>query len=165
MTAFRIEPLGAEHNRADFACGVDALDRYFHKQVTQDVRRLVTSCFVAVDEADSKVAGYYTLSAAGVLLTDLPATMAKRLPHYPSVLVARMGRLAVNQAHQGRKLGGALLWDAITRSMRSEVAVFGLFVDAKDQDPEAFYLHHGFVSISAEPRQLVLPFAKLRPKE
>jgi predicted N-acetyltransferase YhbS len=165
MTAYRIEPLGAEHNRTDFACGGAAPDRYFHKQVSQDARRLVTSCFVAVDEADSKVAGYYTLAAAGVLLTDLPASLSKRLPRYPSVPVARMGRLAVDQAHQGRKLGSALLWDAISRSMRSEVAVLGLFVDVKDQDAEAFYLHHGFVSVSAEPRQMILPFAKLRAKE
>jgi GNAT superfamily N-acetyltransferase len=161
MNAYRIERLGQGHDRSGFACGVPALDRYFQKQVAQDVRRLVTSCYVAVDESTLNVAGYYTLAAAGVLLTDLPAALAKRLPRYPSVPVARMGRLAVDQAHRRRKLGGALLWDAIARSIRSEVAVFGLFVDAKDEPAEAFYLHHGFVPISRQPRQLVLPFAKL----
>lgn len=165
MSVYRIEPLGQGHDRTGFACGVAALDRYFHKQVSQDVRRLVASCYVAVDESTANVAGYYTLSAAGVLLTELPAALSKRLPRYPSVPVARMGRLAVDQAHRGRKLGAALLWDAVARSLRSEIAVFGLFVDAKDAQAEAFYLHHGFVSISVQPRQLVLPFAKLSSKK
>jgi len=94
-------------------------------------------------------------------LTDLPTALTKRLPRYPSVPVARMGRLAVDQTHRGQKVGSGLLWDAVTRSMRSEIAVFGLFVDAKDEQAEAFYLHHGFVPVNAQPRQLVLPFAKL----
>jgi hypothetical protein len=53
------------------------------------------------------------------------------------------------------------LWDAITRSLRSEVAVFALAVDAKDGQVEAFHLHHGFVAFGSQPRQLVLPLGKL----
>jgi GNAT superfamily N-acetyltransferase len=64
--------------------------------------------------------------------------LAKRLPGYPSVRVARLGRLAVDQAYRGRKLGSALLWDAVQRSLRSEIAVFALVVDAKDDQAEAF---------------------------
>jgi hypothetical protein len=48
--------------------------------VTQDVWRRVTACFVAVEVAGQKVAGYDTLSAASVILGDLPAALAKRLP-------------------------------------------------------------------------------------
>jgi hypothetical protein len=44
---FRIEVLGAGHGRATFSCGVDALDRYFQQQVTRDVRRRTTACYVA----------------------------------------------------------------------------------------------------------------------
>ena len=102
----------------------------------------------------AKVAGYYTLAAAGIPLADMPAQLAKRLPRYPSVPVARLGRLAVDQAYRGRKLGSALLWDAIQRSLRSEVAVFALVVDAKDEQAEAFYRHHGFVPFGSQPRQL-----------
>ncbi len=161
MDGYRIEQLAEKHDRSAFACGVAPLDSYFQKQVTQDIRRLVTSCYVAIDESTSAITGYYTLAAGGVLLTDLPAVLAKRLPRYPSVPIARMGRLAVDQLHRGRKLGAALLWDAIARSIRSEMAAFGLFVDAKDEVAEAFYLHHGFVPINSQPRQLILPFANL----
>jgi GNAT superfamily N-acetyltransferase len=158
---FLIEVLSSSHDRESFSCGVEALDRYFHKQVTQDVRRRATACYVALEAARAKVAGYYTLAAAGVLLADLPAELAKRLPRYPSVPVARLGRLAVDQAYRGRKLGSVLLWDAVQRSLRSEIAVVALVVDAKDDQAEAFYRHHGFVPFGRQPRQLVLPLTNL----
>jgi GNAT superfamily N-acetyltransferase len=165
MTApFRLEPLG-NHNRSSFTCGVEALDRYFQQQVTQDIRRRVTACYVAVDSSTERIAGFYTLAAAGVLLTSLPQSLAKKLPRYPFVPVARLGRLAINKEHQGRKLGSALLWDAIERALRSEIAVHALIVDAKDDNAEAFYVHHGFMSFNADSKQLVLPLDKLARKQ
>jgi GNAT superfamily N-acetyltransferase len=158
---FVIEALGPSHDRVNFTCGVDALDRYFQKQVTQDVRRRATACYVATDVSEAKIAGYYTLAAAGIPLAEMPPQLVKRLPRYPSVPVARLGRLAVDQAYRGRKLGSAMLWDAVQRSLRSEIAVFALIVDAKDDQAEAFYLHYGFVPFGSHPRQLVLPLIGL----
>lgn len=159
MTAgrFHIDQLGDHHDRTGFACGVEALDWYFHTQVTQEIRRRATACYVAVEGQGVKVAGYCTLAAAGVALTDLPNDIIKRLPRYPSVPAARLGRLAVDTSYRGQKLGAALLWDAIQRSCRSEIAVFALIVDAKDDPAVRFYQHHGFVSFASQPRQLFLP--------
>lgn len=154
--AFRVEVLGPGHARDDFSCGVEALNHYLARQATQDVRRRASACFVAVEASSGKVAGYYTLAAAGVPLTDLPESLSKRLPRYPSVPVARVGRLAVDLAFHGQKLGGALLADAAVRASRSEVAVFALVVDAKDDAAEAFYRHHGFQSFGTQARQLIL---------
>jgi GNAT superfamily N-acetyltransferase len=159
--SFLIEPLGPNHDRVGFSCGVEALDRYFRERVTQDVRRRVTACYVALEAPGARIAGYYTLAAAGVPLADLPANLAKRLPRYPSVPVARFGRLAVDRAYRGRQLGSALLWDAVARSLRSEIAVFALVVDAKDDQAEGFYLHHGFARFTSQRGQLVLPLTKL----
>ena len=159
---FQIEVLGPAHDRAGFSSDAEALDGYLRDQATQDVRRRACACYVALDFQTRKIAGYYTLSAGGVALTDLPAALAKRLPRYPSVPVARMGRLAVDRAYRGRKLGAALLWDAAQRAVRSEVVVFALVVDAKDDAAAAFYRHHGFVVFGDRPQQqFVLPLAKL----
>jgi ribosomal protein S18 acetylase RimI-like enzyme len=160
---FLIEVLGPAHARTEFSSGVEVLDRYFREQVTQDVRRRATACYVALDVATAKVAGYYTLAAASVALTDLPEPLAKRLPRYPAVPVARLGRLAVDQAYRGRQLGASLLWDAAMRALRSEIAVYALVVDAKDDQAVRFYHHHGFASFGSLPRQLVLPLANLAP--
>lgn len=155
--AFRVEVLAAGHARDSFDCGVEALDRYLAQQATQDARRRASACYVAVEASSGRLAGYYTLAAGGVPLTDLPEALAKRLPRYPSVPVARVGRLAVDRAFHGQKLGGALLADAALRAFRSEVAVFALVVDAKDASAEAFYRHHGFESFGSQARQLIVP--------
>lgn len=102
------------------------------------------------------MAGFYTLAAGSVPLSDLPPDLAKRLPRYPAVPVARIGRLAIDQAFQGQTLGGALLADAALRAARPEVAVFALIVDAKDDAAAAFYRHHGFEPISGNDRQLIV---------
>ncbi|MCA1852984.1 MAG: hypothetical protein LC647_11475 [Beggiatoa sp.] len=43
------------------------------------------------------------------------------------------------------------------RALRSEVAVFAFLADAKDDQAEAFYRHHGFATFGSLPRQLLLP--------
>ena len=156
---FRLEVLGAQHERTRFTCGVAALDGYFRTQATQDARRRASACYVAVQHETSAVAGYYTLAAASVPLTELPESLSKRLPRYPSVPVARVGRLAIDLSFQGRKLGAALLADAALRALRSEVAVFALVVDAKDDAAVAFYRHHGFEMYGGQPKQLIVPLA------
>ena len=139
---------------------MEALDRYLREQATQDVRRRATACYVALEAPGGPITGYYTLAAGGVPLADLPAPLAKRLPRYPWAPVARIGRLAVDQAYRGRKLGSALLWDAATRAARSEIAAFAIVVDAKDEQAEAFYCHHGFIPFGGRPMQLILPLAR-----
>ena len=165
MTArFRIEALAPEHDRAGFTCGSDALDRYLREQAPQDMRRLMSACYVAVDAQSGAIAGYYTLAAGSVPLTDLSEAMAKKLPRYPLVPVARLGRLAVGVAFQGQQLGAALLWDAGLRAMQSGMGVFALVVDAKDETAAAFYKHHGFTAFSSNPLTFVLPIATLAKK-
>lgn len=73
-----------------------ALDHYLKHQVSQDIRRRMTTCFVAVTEG-LQIAGFYTLASTSVLLLDLPAHLQKKLPRYPSVPAVRMGCLAVDQ--------------------------------------------------------------------
>jgi hypothetical protein len=89
---FRQETLGEEHERSLLRCGEDALDRYFQTQATQDIRRRIANCFVAVENSTNQVAAYYTISAASISLVDLPLDETKRLPRYPTVPAVRIGR-------------------------------------------------------------------------
>ncbi|MBI3899709.1 MAG: GNAT family N-acetyltransferase [Gammaproteobacteria bacterium] len=160
-TRYRIAALDTAHDRKVFNSGSTPLDRYFHEQVTQDIRRHYTACFVAL-APDNGVVGYYTLAAADVLLTDLPPKLQRKLPRYPTVPVARMGRLAVDQQHRGQGLGAALLADALARTARADIAAYALLVDAKDEEAMAFYKHHGFIVLDAEHRSLFLPLEMVR---
>jgi ribosomal protein S18 acetylase RimI-like enzyme len=154
----RVLPFDVTHDRTTFSCGSEPLDRYLQQQVTQDIRRRVTACFVALT-SEQAVVGYYTLAATSVPLTGLPPGTAKKLPRYPLVPAVRMGRLAVDKNFKGLGLGGALLADALNRAFVSDIAAYAMLVDAKDDKAAAFYKHHGFIPLPDSPLSLFLPLA------
>lgn len=156
---FTIEPLSGAHARASFSSGAPELDRYFRELVSQDIKRRVSNCFVALDEGGS-VAAYYTLAATSLPLTELPVVKTRRLPRYPLLPAGLIGRLAVEQRYQGQGLGAALIVDAVGRAMRSEPAIFALVVDAKDEAAAAFYRHLGFRTFVSHPMRLFIPIAE-----
>jgi predicted N-acetyltransferase YhbS len=156
---YRIEPLHRRHDRAGFSCGKPELDRYLHEQATQDARRNFAAPFVAVTEGSATVAGYYTLSALSVVMTDLPAEVVKKLPRYPEVPVTLLGRLAVDARRKRRGLGEHLLMDSLSRSLATsaQVASFAVVVDAIDDEAFEFYRHFEFLPFPDQARRLFLP--------
>jgi hypothetical protein len=94
---FKIEALGPSHDRAALSSGVFELDRYLREFASQDIRRRISNCFVAVD-AIGKIAGYYTFAATSVPLSELPSEQARRLPRYPVLPACLIGRLAIDEA-------------------------------------------------------------------
>jgi GNAT superfamily N-acetyltransferase len=159
--SFAFERLDPErHDRSSFISGQGRLDRYLQQQASQDIKRRVAFCFVAATH-EGRVAGFYTLSASSVLLDQLPAPLAKKLPRHPLVPAVLLGRLAVDQAFQGHGLGGALLADALTRAGSAEIAAYALVVDAIDDAAFAFYRHHGFIPLPSAAGALFLPLATI----
>ena len=159
IDALRVEILASRHQRIDFSCGVAALDRYFHQLVTQDIRRRLSNCFVAIDPVGA-IVGYYTFAAAGIPLTELPPELARRLPRYPSIPAALIGRLAVDRRFHGEGVGGLLVVDAISRAISAAPAIYALIVEAKDDRALGFYRHLGFQPFIGRPMTLFLPLAE-----
>jgi ribosomal protein S18 acetylase RimI-like enzyme len=158
-SGFRLEALG-EHDRSAFSSNVIRLDRYLAEQASQDVRRHVANCFVAVEVSTGRIAAYYTLAATGISLADFPPAHTKRLPRYPVVPAALIGRLAVDVGFRDRGLGQAMLGDAVRRAARSEAAIFAVLVDAKDDSAANFYRKHGFTPLVDRPYNLFLPITE-----
>ena len=157
METLRIEPLSAAHDRAGFASGSAVLDKYFQTQASQDLKRRIATCFVAVEEGSTEVVGYYTLTATSIALSSLAEAVVKKLPRYPVVPAALLGRLAVARKHHGKGIGSLLLADALKRAARAELGVFAMVVDAKDEQAQRFYEHFGFTLLSGDTRRLCLP--------
>jgi predicted GNAT family N-acyltransferase len=153
---YGIEPLGPNHNRAAFCCGVPALDSYLQQQASQDLKRNLAAVFILT--ADGKnVAGYYSLSAHSILAAELPSDFAKKLPRFPLPFTL-LGRMAVAQAIQGQGWGQFLMLHALKRAWLGsrEVASWGVVVDAKSGARD-FYLKNEFIPLKNQPDRLILP--------
>jgi GNAT superfamily N-acetyltransferase len=102
------------------------------------------------------------LAATSVPANDLPPDVLKRLPRYPILPAARVGRLAVDQRFHRKGLGSTLLADAALRVLKGETKAFALIVDAKDQNAVAFYRLQGFRPFTGCPTSLFLPLGTVK---
>ena len=153
---YSVEPLGPNHDRAAFSCGVSELDAYLHRQASQDQKRNLAAVFILTADGKS-VVGFYTLSAHTILAADLPLDMAKKLPRYP-IPVTLLGRMAVARSLQGQGWGEFLLLHALKRALigSRQGASWAVVVDAKTGARE-FYLYQDFTPTPDRPDRLVLP--------
>jgi len=156
---FRLEPLGKQHDRAGFTCGVDSLDSYLRSQASQDMRRRANAVFVLVPtQVPDEVVGYFTLCAYTLEPGAVPEEARKHIPRYPLVSATLIGRLAVAVAYQGRGIGGMLLVRALRVACQSAAVVGSsmVVVDAIDGRAVSFYAAHGFIRLP-ESMRLILP--------
>jgi ribosomal protein S18 acetylase RimI-like enzyme len=160
LPPFRIEVL-ASHDRSTFCCGNDRIDRYFRETVTQDIKRRYVKCFVAVEADAERLAGFYTLTANSVPLTEIPDDLKKKMPRYPTVPVGLIGWLGRHLDFAGRGLGEALLFDAIKRTANNTtIGLHAIIVEAIDDRAMKFYRSFGFVSLSPDaPPRMYIPVA------
>jgi predicted GNAT family N-acyltransferase len=155
-----IEELEAKrHDRADFDCGEEPLNRYLRTLAAQHRVKGIATTFVLVDsESSSKILGYYSLSAASLEFARLTEADRKGLPAYP-IPAVRIGRLATSVSARGQRHGELLLQNAIKRVLhaRSTLGVYAVVVEAKDVAAEGFYRKYGFRLCDPNSRQLYLP--------
>ena len=165
--AYRIEPLNTDHDRTAFACGEAALDRYLQQSAGQDMRRSVAVVYVLVETAaPHTIAGFYTLSASSVPLEAFPDGVVRRLPRYPRIPVALIGRMATDVRYRGQQCGAHLLVDALARSCaisEQDMGVAAVVVDAKTDHVAAFYERFGFIRFTdTKPPRLFIPIKTAR---
>jgi predicted GNAT family N-acyltransferase len=153
---YRIQPLGSNHDRAAFSCGVAALDAYVQRQARQDLERKLAAVFILTPDSKT-IAGFYTLSAHSIQAADLPDEFAKRLPRFP-LPVTLLGRMAVSQSLRGQGLEEFLLMHALERAWlgSQQAASWAGVVDAK-MGARDFYLKYDFAALPLQPERLFLP--------
>ena len=155
-TKFSIEPLAKHHNREEFSCGNEELDRYFKIVASQDRKRNIAVPYVIVNLKNSQIIGYYSLSMTSIDLGELPNSIAKKLPKYPLIGVTLIGRLAVDKNYKGMGWGKLLVMDALYKSLEAskQVASFAVVVDAIDKQAVKFYQRFDFQTFPEQPFKL-----------
>lgn len=138
-----------------FDCGRSDLNRYLQRYAWNNQKANSAQTYVAC--AGSALAGYYSLSVAGVDCADTPARVAKGLARHP-VPVMLLARLAVDSGFQGQGLGTALLRDALLRTLQAAniAGIRAVIVHAKDEAARQWYVRFGFEPGPISPMQLFL---------
>ena len=163
-------PIEPADEKSGFSCGKVPLDEYFARYAVANDRAGIGRAYVLEHTESDPVElpsmlGFYTLSMAIAESTQVAGVLESKLPKYP-MPVALVGRLAIDQRAQGRRLGEKLLMDALRRVVDASAIVgcIGIVVDAKDEEAERFYVRYDFVTVSAEswPRRMFLPIATAR---
>jgi GNAT superfamily N-acetyltransferase len=149
----KVTKLAVTHDPASFDCGNEALNRFLKQHALAGQRSGISQTYVAV--TGDRIAGFHTLVVGHVTYEDAPERLAKGLPRYP-VPVIILARLAVDKSWQGRKLGSALVVDAMRRVLQAAdiAGVRAMIVHAKDDTAQRFYEHLGFLPFPDKPLTL-----------
>ena len=148
----RIEPLTQAHERGGFRCGVPSFDKYFRAQAGRDAAKNLAAIFAGV-LPEGKIAGYYALSAATVLLPDLLGGPQRLVSRYPALTAARLTRLAVDRRHRGQGYAAVLLADALNRLRASPVRPMAVIAEIPNEAARYFLEHAGFQSLIDQPNR------------
>lgn len=154
----RLQALTGSHDRRTFDCGRPVLNDWLRQVASQHQAKGLSKTFVAVlEEQLARICGYYALTLAELESGSMPEAWRKKLlRRVPGV---RLGRLAVDLAYQGKRLGQLMLVDALVRARRihTEAGGIGLFVDAKDEQAASWYRRFGFIPMPDHPLLLFHP--------
>ncbi len=150
------KPISAEHSTKDFSCGEVLLDEWLRQRALPNQLTGASRTFV-VTNGSGQVVGYYAIATGSVSHQEAARNIRRNMPDPVPVIV--LGRLAVDQDYQGRQLGGALLQDALQRTVNvaQNVGVRALLVHALNDHAREFYIHYGFTPSPLNPMTLMLP--------
>lgn len=164
QTNYSITHLESSHDKQSFSCGSTPLDQYLKTQAGQEAKKYVSVTYVLAQQNSKKIIGYYTLSSIGIETGALPEETVKKLPKYPILPGILLGRLAVDQAYQGKKIGSILLIDALKRShlISHQIGITAVIVDAKDENAVDFYKHFEFIEFPDNKFKLFLPMNTIK---
>ncbi|MBN9342462.1 MAG: GNAT family N-acetyltransferase [Comamonadaceae bacterium SCN 68-20] len=149
------QPLTAAHGRQGFDCGEPALNEWLQRRALASHLSGASRTFVVVD-GNNAVRGYYALAAGAVAHQAATGAVRRNMPGPVPVMV--LARLAVDRHAQSMQLGGALLQDAVARTLgvAHNAGVRALLVHALHERARQFYEHYGFQASPQNPLLLML---------
>ncbi|MEE4378837.1 MAG: GNAT family N-acetyltransferase [Candidatus Competibacteraceae bacterium] len=156
---WREEPIAKHHDRTAFDCGDNDLNEFLQRHARQSHEKGGAKTFLAMDNSDSRILGFYSVSPASVAYARTPNIVKRGLARH-DVPVFRLSRLAVNRVNQGQGLGGQLLLAAGRRCLLVAMQAGGvaLLIDAKNARVADWYAGYGAVPLIDAPLSLLLPF-------
>jgi GNAT superfamily N-acetyltransferase len=159
--ARHIEKLRREHAVEGFDCGREQLNRYLLRYAWQNQQAEAAQTYVGF--AGDTIIGFYTLAVGQVTREEAPERLSKGLARHP-VPIMLLARLAVDRRWHGQSVGGALLRDAMYRTLQAAniAGIRAFAVHAKDEEAKRFYEHFDFIPSPADPLHLYVLLKDVR---
>ncbi len=156
------EPISKKHDQESFDCGDGALNEFLRRYARKSHERGGAKTFLAIDDADKIILGFYSLSPASVDYARTPEIVRRGLARH-DVPGFRLARLAVDSRFQGQGMGGQLLLAAGRRCLLAAAEVGGvvLVIDAKNERVAGWYARYGAVPLLDTQLTLLLPLATI----
>lgn len=156
-----IEKLRRDHALDSFDCGKEELNRFLKKHALTNQASDSAQTYVLTEGL--VVRGYYSLAAGTVSHEEATERTKKGLARHP-IPVILLARLAVDASMQGKKIGPALLKDALRRAVHAAdtIGARAVLVHAKDDNAKGFYEHFNFEPSASDPYHLMLIMKDLR---
>lgn len=153
-------PLNQDHRLDGFSCGVANLNHWLKTRARRNERARASRTYVLCTD-DDDVIGYYALATGSILPAEAPRKVKRNMPNPIPVMV--LGRLAVDQNHQGKGLGDALLRDAILRILQAAdiAGIKAIVVHAISEEAKRYYLARSFIESPANPMTMILPLESI----
>ena len=158
---FVIDKLRREHDLSGFDCANATLNDWLIRFAWTNRQADSAKTYVALD--GNRAVGYYAVTTGAVHKHESPQRIAKGLASHP-IGVVLLARLAVDKSQEGKGIGKALLFDALSRIEEAAdiVGVRAVLVHAIDDAARRFYLHFAFEESPVDPYQLLLLLKDLR---
>jgi len=153
--------LHPDHKLQSFNCGNSTLDEWLVKRALKNHDSGASRTFVICDEGNS-VIGYYALATGSIERDVATKNFSRSMPE--PIPVIMLGRLAIDQNYQGKRLGAGLLKDAMVRTLAvtSTIGARGLLVHAISEEAKRFYLQYGFQESPVDSMTLMLSTKNIR---
>jgi GNAT superfamily N-acetyltransferase len=154
------EKLRIDHDLSAFDCGVSALDGWLRRRALQNDEDGASRTYVVCSAR--QVVGYYALAAGAVTHTESPGRVRRNMPDPVPVMI--IGRLAVHKNYQRRKIGHALLRDAVLRTLQAAdiAGIRAILVHAISEQARQFYEDCGFAPSPMDPMTLMITLAEAK---
>jgi GNAT superfamily N-acetyltransferase len=159
------EHLTADHDRSTFDCGSADQTNWLRRYALTAQQANTARVYVACRAGESRVVGYYALTAGSVRLEAASTRLASGAGRHPIPVVV-LARLGVDLGEQRHGLGTALLRDALlqTTSVANRIGVRALLIHAESPEAADFYRRFdpAFETSPSDPLHLILLMKDIR---
>ena len=147
-------PIQPNHQLDDFDSGNIELNEWLQKRAIKNEDNGASRTYVVTVE--QKVIAYYCLASGSVINSTATGRVRRNMPDPIPVMV--IGRLAVDKNWQNRRIGYALVRDAVLRTLQvtSIVGIRAILVHAISEDAKRFYEKCGFIASPVAPMTLMV---------